>query len=152
MGLADSLGRDPVPRLEAKVHGCRIQGREFPMHMSLFVQIRALGIAYFRVRAGALRPMLALLGDSDLDNHAKVIVRSYMAQATAFPLAWDHVEGLIQNGAKEHGRESAQAENAARVTMARALLIALLQGQARNWATTEMVLAHGTHTPSAALK
>jgi hypothetical protein len=69
-----------LPRLEAEVHGCRNHetGQEFPMppSSSLLTQIRALGEQYFRIRAAALRPLLAVLGTSVLEEHAKTVVRA----------------------------------------------------------------------------
>jgi hypothetical protein len=71
-----------------------------------------------------------------------------MAQAVALPIAWENLENLLVSGAlAEHGKDSAVAENAARVVMARAVLVALLHGQAKNWATQEMV-----HTESSQIK
>jgi hypothetical protein len=59
---------------------------------------------------------------------------------------------MIEGGAlRQHGVEPAQAENAARVTIARAFLIALLQGQTRNWGMTETVQAHSAFQPSSTL-
>ena len=119
------------------------------MPPSLLTQIRALGEQYFRIRAAALRPLLAVLGTSVLEEHAKTVVHAYMAQAVALPIAWENLESLIVSGTlAEHGKDSALAENAALVVMARALLTALLQGQAKNWATQEMVQAHVLHRPS----
>jgi hypothetical protein len=140
-----------LPRLEAEVHGCRNHqtGQEFPMPPSLLTQIRALGEQYFRLRAAALRPLLAVLSNSVLEEHAKTVVRAYMAQAVALPIVWENLESLIVSGALvEHGKDPALAENAAWVVMARALLTALLQGQAKNWATQKMVQAHMLHRPS----
>jgi hypothetical protein len=140
-----------LPRLEAEVHGCRNPdtGQEFPMPSSLLTQIRALAEQHFRHIAAALRPLLAVLGTSVLEEHAKTVVRAYMAQAVALPIAWENLENLLVSGAlAEHGKDSAVAENAARVVMARAALVALLHGQAKNWATQEMVQAHLLHRPS----
>jgi hypothetical protein len=119
------------------------------MPSSLLTQIRALGEQHFRHIAAALRPLLPVLGTSVLEEHAKTVIRAYMAQAVALPIAWENLENLLVSGAlAEHGKDSAVAENAARVVMARAVLTALLQGQAKNWATQEMVQAHVLHRPS----
>ena len=119
------------------------------MPSSLLTQIRALGEQHFRHIAAALRPLLPVLGTSVLEEHAKTVIRAYMAQAVALPIAWENLENLLVSGAlAEHGKDSAVAENAARVVMARAVLVALLHGQAKNWATQEMVQAHVLHRPS----
>jgi hypothetical protein len=44
------------PQLEAEVHACRCNGREFNMPASLFSKIRSLAEAYFRLRASLLFP------------------------------------------------------------------------------------------------
>ena len=140
------------PQLEAEVHACRCNGREFNMPASLFSKIRSLAEAYFRLRAATLFPLLAQLGTSALEDQAKSVIRGYIGQATSLPEAWGHVEKMIEGGAlRQHGVEPAQAENAARVTIARAFLIALLQGQTRNWGMADTVLAHTTFQPSSTL-
>ncbi len=122
------------------------------MPASLFSKIRSLSEAYFRLRAALLFPLLAQLGASALEDQAKSVIRCYIAQATSLPEAWGHVERMIEGGAlRQHGVEPTQAENAARVTIARAFLIALLQGQTRNWGMTETVLAHTSFQPSSTL-
>ncbi len=97
-----------LPRLEAEVHGCRNHEtcQEFPMPPSLLRQIRALEEQYFQLRAAALHPLLAVLGTSVLEEHAKTVVRAYMAQAVALPIAWENLESLIVSGAlAEHGKD-----------------------------------------------
>jgi hypothetical protein len=140
------------PQLEAEVHACRCNGREFNMPASLFSKIRSLAEAYFRLRATILFPLLAKLGSSALEVQAKSVVRGYIGQAVSLPEAWGHVEKMIEgNALRQHGVDPAQAENAARVTIARSFLIALLQGQTRNWGMTETVLAHTSFQPSSTL-
>jgi hypothetical protein len=125
------------PHLEAEVHACRCNGREFNKPASLFSKIHSLSEAYFRLRAAILFPLLAQLGASALEDQAKSVIRGYIGQVTSLPEAWGHVEKMIEGGAlRQHGVEPAQAENAARVTIARAFLIAFLQGQTRKLAAT----------------
>ncbi len=87
------------------MHGCRNQetSQEFPMPSSFLTQIRALGEQYFRLRAAALRPLLEVLGTSVLEEHAKTVVRAYMAQAVALPIAWENLESLIDWGRARKG-------------------------------------------------
>ena len=140
------------PQLEAEVFSCRHGGREFSMPASLFSKIRALAEAYFRLRAAALYPLLAKLGTSAVEEQAKTVVRGYIHQAVALPGTWTHIESMIDLGAlRQHGTEPALAENAARVCIARAFLISLLQGQAPNWGLPDLVQAHTSHRPSATL-
>jgi hypothetical protein len=87
------------------------------MPASLFSKIRSLADAYFRLRAIVLFPLLARLGTSALEAQ---VIRGYIGQATSLPEAWGHVEKMIEGGVlRQHGVEPAQAENAARVTIAR---------------------------------
>jgi hypothetical protein len=125
------------PQLEAEVHACRCNGREFNMPASLLSKIRSLSEAYFRLRTTVLFPLLARLGTSALEDQAKSVIRGYIGQAISLPEVWGHVEKMIEGGAlRQHGVEPAQAENATRVTIARSFLIALLQGQTCNWGMT----------------
>ena len=140
------------PQLEAEVFSCRHGGREFSMPASLFSKIRALAEAYFRLRAAALYPLLAKLGTSAVEEQAKTVIRGYVHQAVSLPGTWTHIESMIDLGAlRQHGTEPALAENAARVTIARAFLVSLLQGQAPNWGLSDLVQAHTEHRPSATL-
>ncbi len=92
-----TLAQSLPPSLEAEVHGCRDSqtGREYPMPPSLLTQIRSLGEQYFRVWAAALRQLIAVLGTSVLEEHAKTVVHDYMAQAVALPVAWDNLETCL---------------------------------------------------------
>ena len=140
------------PRLETAVFASRTPTREFPMPSSLFSQVRKLAYAYFSTRALALIPTLSALDNSDLHEQAKTIIRAYVAQARDLPVLWEHLEDSIVDGAlSEHLTDPAVTENAARLSMARPFLTALLSGQARGWDTAQMVLAHKTHIPSATL-
>ncbi len=74
--------------------------------------------------------MLPRLCFSALDLQAGHAIRGYIAQASSFPDTWDYINLMIQHGAlRQHCKDSAQYENAARVAIARPLLVALLQGQ-----------------------
>jgi hypothetical protein len=140
------------PQLEAEVHGCRFAGREFSMPASLFSKIRALAEAYFLLRAESLRSLLDLLGTTELEEQAKSAVRGYIDQARTLPVAWGHIESMIDLGVlRQHGTDPAVAENAARVAMTRAFLTALLQGQAPSWGMADLVQSHVLHQPSASL-
>ena len=140
------------PQLEAEVFSCRHGGREFSMPASLFSKIRALAEAYFRLRATALYPLLDKLGTSAVEEQAKTVVRGYIHQAASLPGTWSHIESMIDLGAlRQHGTEPAQAENAARVTIARAFLVSLIQGQTPNWGLADLVQSHTEYTPSATL-
>ena len=140
------------PRLETAVFASRTPAREFSMPGSLFVQIRKLAVAYFCTRARTLAPLLAQLPDSPLHDQAKTIIRAYIAQARDLPILWAHLENSIVDGAlNEHLTDPAVVENAARVSMARPFLTALLSGQVRGWGAAQMIAAHQSHVPSAAL-
>ena len=140
------------PQLEAEVFNCRSSGREFNLPVSLMSKIRDLGAAYFTLRAASLLPMLAKLGNSALDQQASAAILGYAHQATTFPDTWDYIDLMIQHGAlRQHGSDPALHENAARVAIARPLLIALLQGQTLNWSLPDLVQAHVAYQPSATL-
>ena len=140
------------PRLETAVFAARTPGREYSMPSSLFVQIRKLALAYFSTRARALLPMLARLGASPLHEQAKPVIRAYVAQARDLPVLWNHLENSIVDGAlNEHMIDPAIVENAARVSLARPFLTALLSGQTRGWNAAQMITAHQQHIPSATL-
>ena len=147
-----SLACSLYPQLEAEVHACRVNNREYNMPASLFSRIRACAEAHTRLLAEALFPLLAFLGTSPLHEQCKAVIRGYIAQASGLSAAWGYVETMIDAGMlRSHGVDPAQAENAARVTIARAFLIARLQGQQRNWDMTATLQSHITFQPSATL-
>ena len=138
-----ALAATLLQRLRAELAGCRVGDREYNLPTSVFMAIRTLGETYFRTRAQALYPLLSSLGPSPLEDHARTIIRGYIAQATDLPRAWTQIETLIQAGGFiETGRDAALSENAARTAIAMPLLTAMTQGQARNWTTTDMITAH----------
>jgi len=141
------------PQLEAEVFNCRSGGREFNLPVSLLSKIRDLGAAYFNLRATAMSAILPKMSScSALHIQAGHAIRGYIAQACSFPDTWDYIDLMIQHGAlRQHGIDSAQYENAARVAIARPLLIALLQGQTLNWSLPDLVQAHVSFQPSATL-
>ena len=147
-------GATLFPQLEAEVHGCRFNGREFSMPTSLFSKIRTLAEAYFQLRATILQPLVTspLLGDSPLEEQARSALRGFIDQARTLPAAWGHIENMIDLGAlRTPGTDPAVAENAARVAVSRGFLTALLQGQTPGWGLAELVQAHVSHQPSVTL-
>lgn len=140
------------PQLEAEVYSCRGNGREYNLSASLLAKIRDLGSAYFSLRASSLLPALARLGPSPLALQAKAAIHGYVQQAITFPETWDYIDTMIQHGAlRQHGSDPALSENAARVAIARPLLMGLLQGQTLNWGVEDLVQAHVSYQPSATL-
>ena len=139
-----------LDRLLIEIPACRSLDREFNMPASLFASIRTLAETYFRVRAQTLWPLLRDLGTSPTEEHARTIIRAYIAQARDLPLVWAQLETTLQTGGfLDNGVNAAVTENAARTALALPFLRAMVNGQARSWSTTDMVAAHIAQGPPA---
>ena len=141
-----------LPLLEAEILNCRQGFREFNLPATILSQGRALAEAFFVLRAKVLIPMMALLGTSPLEEQAKTAVRGYVHQAVTLPKAWQYVEDMIASGIfRQHAQDPALKENAARTALLRPFLTSFLQGQIRDWDTSDMVSTYLEHRPSATL-